>query len=70
MEIKIVDKQYRSKATNVIDIKQVKEEDIVYENHIWGLTGGHRKGYQFFVSLDGKLLQMELETEDIISVML
>ena len=46
----------------------MQEEDIIYENHIWGLTGGHREGYQLFVSLDGKPLQMELDTRAIISV--
>ena len=54
----------------MIDIKQLKEEDIIYENHIWGLTGGHKEGYQLFVSLHIKLLQMELETGAIISVIL
>ena len=52
----------------MIDIKQVKEEDIIYENHIWGLTDGHKGGCQLFVSVYVKLLQMELETEATISV--
>ena len=41
---------------------------MVYENHIWGLTGGHKEGYKLLVAINGKPLQMELDTGATVSV--
>ena len=53
---KAVDKQSRPKTTSVTNIKQVQGEDMVYENHICGLTGGHKEGYKLFVAINRKPL--------------
>ena len=63
---KTVDKQSRPKTTNT-NIKQLQEEEA-YEDHIWGLTGGHKEGYRLLVAKNGKPLQMELDTGATVSV--
>lgn len=63
---KNVDKQNRRKTTNATGIKQV--QDDTYENHIWGLTGDHKEGYRLLVSINGKPLEMELDTGATVSV--
>lgn len=65
---KVVDKQNRPKTTNATGVKQVQEDDT-YENHIWGLTGGHKEGYPLLVSINGKHLAMELDTGATVLVM-
>jgi len=58
----------QSRSANVTDIKQVQGVNMAYENHIWGLTGGHKEGYKLLVSINGKPLQMELDTGATVSV--
>jgi len=41
---------------------------MAYENHIWGLTEGCKDGHKLLVSINGKSLQMELDTEVTVSV--
>ena len=38
------------------------------ENHIWVITGGHKEGYRLQLLINGKPVQMKLDTGATVSV--
>ena len=55
--------QRRSKS-----IQQLQADEALEENHIWVITGGHKEGYRLQVLINGKSVQMELDTGATVSV--
>ena len=49
-------------------IRQLQTDEAVEENHVWGITGGHKEGYRVQVFINGKAVQMELDTGATVSV--
>jgi len=65
------DKQISEKCQhnkNSANIQQLGMDNNSEENHTWALTGGHKEGYHLQASINGKPLQMELDTGATISV--
>ena len=48
-------------------IGQLQTDEAVEENHVWVITGGHKEGYRVQVFINGKAMQMELDTGNGIS---
>ena len=49
-------------------IRQLQTDEALEENHIWVITGGHKEGYRLQVLINGKPVQMELDTGATVSV--
>ena len=49
-------------------IRQLQTDEALEENHIWEITGGHKEGYRLQVLINGKPVQMELDTGATVSV--
>ena len=49
-------------------IRQLQTDEALEENHLLEITGGHKEGYRLQVLINGKPVQMELDTGATVSV--